>query len=169
MNRICSKLNSIHFFFFFFNFLLYKFYPVSFLIILIFRARPVVHLTTEFTVLPKIVDPNQCPSNTPWWVICCFWISLILLCKTILSFFFFVLQHNSNSVYVLHFEQWKQGFQEKYQWAFLISYLFLHSCDLSISKGFEFQSTLNLLDILCTDVNALHTGVFVKPECVSAF
>lgn len=32
-----------------------------------FRARPVIHLTKDFTVEPKIVDPNQCPVNTPWW------------------------------------------------------------------------------------------------------
>ncbi|KAM9336229.1 integrin alpha-3b [Symphorus nematophorus] len=29
------------------------------------RARPVIHLTKDFTVGPKIVDPNQCPGNTP--------------------------------------------------------------------------------------------------------
>uniref|UniRef100_A0A674ML96 Integrin, alpha 3b n=1 Tax=Takifugu rubripes TaxID=31033 RepID=A0A674ML96_TAKRU len=33
--------------------------------IALLRARPVVHLTTDFTVEPKIVDPNQCPANTP--------------------------------------------------------------------------------------------------------
>lgn len=67
--------------------------------------------------MPKIVDPNECPVNTPWCVICRFQISLILLCgvETILNVLFFVLQHNSKSVYVLYFEQWKQGFQERYQ------------------------------------------------------
>ncbi|XP_034415438.1 integrin alpha-3b isoform X2 [Cyclopterus lumpus] len=29
------------------------------------RARPVLHLTRNFTVKPKIVDPNQCPGSTP--------------------------------------------------------------------------------------------------------
>ncbi|XP_068611056.1 integrin alpha-3b [Brachionichthys hirsutus] len=29
------------------------------------RARPVIHLTKDFKVKPKIVDPNQCPGNTP--------------------------------------------------------------------------------------------------------
>lgn len=29
------------------------------------RARPVIHLTKNFTVGPKIVDPNQCAGNTP--------------------------------------------------------------------------------------------------------
>ncbi|KAF1374059.1 hypothetical protein PFLUV_G00245330 [Perca fluviatilis] len=29
------------------------------------RARPVIHLTKDFTVEPKIVDPNQCLGNTP--------------------------------------------------------------------------------------------------------
>ncbi|XP_070845958.1 integrin alpha-3b isoform X1 [Chaetodon trifascialis] len=29
------------------------------------RARPVIHLTQDFTVEPKIVDHNQCPGNTP--------------------------------------------------------------------------------------------------------
>ncbi|XP_068161196.1 integrin alpha-3b [Antennarius striatus] len=29
------------------------------------RARPVIHLTKDFTVEPKIVDPNQCPGNAP--------------------------------------------------------------------------------------------------------
>ncbi|XP_026206935.1 integrin alpha-3b [Anabas testudineus] len=33
--------------------------------IALLRARPVVHLTNDFTVKPKIVDPNQCPENTP--------------------------------------------------------------------------------------------------------
>uniref|UniRef100_A0A7N8XW53 Integrin, alpha 3b n=1 Tax=Mastacembelus armatus TaxID=205130 RepID=A0A7N8XW53_9TELE len=33
--------------------------------IALLRARPVVHLTHDFTVEPKIVDPNQCPGNTP--------------------------------------------------------------------------------------------------------
>uniref|UniRef100_A0A3B4TGA5 Integrin, alpha 3b n=1 Tax=Seriola dumerili TaxID=41447 RepID=A0A3B4TGA5_SERDU len=28
-------------------------------------ARPVIHLTKDFVVMPKIVDPNQCPGNTP--------------------------------------------------------------------------------------------------------
>uniref|UniRef100_A0A3Q3VQM3 Uncharacterized protein n=1 Tax=Mola mola TaxID=94237 RepID=A0A3Q3VQM3_MOLML len=29
------------------------------------RARPVIHLTKEFTVKPKIVDPNKCSENSP--------------------------------------------------------------------------------------------------------
>ncbi|XP_010793897.1 integrin alpha-3b [Notothenia coriiceps] len=29
------------------------------------RARPVIHLTKNFTVKPYIVDPNQCPGTTP--------------------------------------------------------------------------------------------------------
>ncbi|CAJ1080794.1 integrin alpha-3 [Xyrichtys novacula] len=29
------------------------------------RARPVIHLTRNFTVGPEIVDPNQCTGNTP--------------------------------------------------------------------------------------------------------
>ncbi|XP_070783240.1 integrin alpha-3b [Enoplosus armatus] len=29
------------------------------------RARPVIHLTQDFTVEPKIVDSNQCAGNTP--------------------------------------------------------------------------------------------------------
>ncbi|XP_028423117.1 integrin alpha-3b [Perca flavescens] len=29
------------------------------------RSRPVIHLTKDFTVEPKIVDPNQCLGNTP--------------------------------------------------------------------------------------------------------
>ncbi|XP_059181212.1 integrin alpha-3b [Centropristis striata] len=29
------------------------------------RARPVLHLTKDFTVGPKIVDPSQCPSTNP--------------------------------------------------------------------------------------------------------
>nr|XP_046233031.1 integrin alpha-3b [Scatophagus argus] len=29
------------------------------------RARPVIHLTKNFTVEPEIVDPNQCLENTP--------------------------------------------------------------------------------------------------------
>ncbi|KAI9518585.1 hypothetical protein NQZ68_035955 [Dissostichus eleginoides] len=29
------------------------------------RARPVIHLTKNFTVEPYIVDPNQCPGTTP--------------------------------------------------------------------------------------------------------
>ncbi|XP_074518763.1 integrin alpha-3b [Halichoeres trimaculatus] len=29
------------------------------------RARPVVHLTSDFNVEPKIVDPNKCTGNTP--------------------------------------------------------------------------------------------------------
>lgn len=33
--------------------------------IALLRARPVVHLTTDFVVMPKIVDPNECPVNTP--------------------------------------------------------------------------------------------------------
>ncbi|XP_034426036.1 integrin alpha-3b isoform X1 [Hippoglossus hippoglossus] len=32
--------------------------------IALLRARPVIHLTSNFTVEPKIVDPNQCPGNT---------------------------------------------------------------------------------------------------------
>eukprot|EP00064_Thunnus_orientalis_P006862 superscaffoldBa00000734_g6881 len=31
----------------------------------IFVARPVIHLTKDFNVKPKIVDPNRCPGNTP--------------------------------------------------------------------------------------------------------
>lgn len=33
--------------------------------IALLRARPVVHLTKDFKVKPKIVDPNKCPGNTP--------------------------------------------------------------------------------------------------------
>ncbi|XP_069012001.1 integrin alpha-3b isoform X1 [Embiotoca jacksoni] len=33
--------------------------------IALLRARPVVHLTKDFTVKPWIVNPNQCPGNTP--------------------------------------------------------------------------------------------------------
>ncbi|XP_065805378.1 integrin alpha-3b isoform X1 [Labrus bergylta] len=33
--------------------------------IALLRARPVIHLTRDFTVEPKIVDPNQCPENKP--------------------------------------------------------------------------------------------------------
>ncbi|XP_037319598.2 integrin alpha-3b isoform X2 [Pungitius pungitius] len=29
------------------------------------RARPVIHLTKEFNVEPKIVDPKECPASTP--------------------------------------------------------------------------------------------------------
>nr|XP_057917211.1 integrin alpha-3b [Doryrhamphus excisus] len=32
--------------------------------IALLRSRPVVHLTQDFTVEPKIVDPNQCQGNT---------------------------------------------------------------------------------------------------------
>ncbi|XP_058476580.1 integrin alpha-3b [Solea solea] len=33
--------------------------------IALLRARPVIHLTKDFHVEPKIVDPNLCPGNTP--------------------------------------------------------------------------------------------------------
>ncbi|XP_044193491.1 integrin alpha-3b [Thunnus albacares] len=33
--------------------------------IALLRARPVIHLTKDFNVRPKIVDPNRCPGNTP--------------------------------------------------------------------------------------------------------
>ncbi|XP_069373483.1 integrin alpha-3b isoform X2 [Paralichthys olivaceus] len=33
--------------------------------IALLRARPVIHLTNNFTVEPKIVDPKECPDNTP--------------------------------------------------------------------------------------------------------
>ncbi|KAK2884940.1 integrin alpha-3b isoform X2 [Channa argus] len=33
--------------------------------IALLRARPVIHLTNNFTVEPKIVDPNTCLGNTP--------------------------------------------------------------------------------------------------------
>lgn len=33
--------------------------------IALLRARPVIHLTKDFNVEPKIVDPNKCPGNTP--------------------------------------------------------------------------------------------------------
>lgn len=33
----------------------------------VLRTRPVIHLTKDFVVEPKIVDPNQCPGTTPWW------------------------------------------------------------------------------------------------------
>ncbi|XP_047464727.1 integrin alpha-3b isoform X2 [Mugil cephalus] len=33
--------------------------------IALLRARPVVHLTKDFTVEPKIVEPNQCADNKP--------------------------------------------------------------------------------------------------------
>ncbi|XP_074477189.1 integrin alpha-3b isoform X1 [Sebastes fasciatus] len=33
--------------------------------IALLRARPVIHLTKNFTVLPDIVDPNLCPESTP--------------------------------------------------------------------------------------------------------
>uniref|UniRef100_A0A3B4WC29 Integrin, alpha 3b n=1 Tax=Seriola lalandi dorsalis TaxID=1841481 RepID=A0A3B4WC29_SERLL len=33
--------------------------------IALLRARPVIHLTKDFVVMPKIVDPNQCPGDTP--------------------------------------------------------------------------------------------------------
>ncbi|XP_028331160.1 integrin alpha-3b isoform X1 [Gouania willdenowi] len=33
--------------------------------IALLRARPVIHLTKDFKVEPKIVDPNQCPKNAP--------------------------------------------------------------------------------------------------------
>ncbi|XP_062298399.1 integrin alpha-3b [Scomber scombrus] len=33
--------------------------------IALLRARPVIHLTKNFTVGPNIVDPNKCPGNTP--------------------------------------------------------------------------------------------------------
>uniref|UniRef100_A0A6Q2XUL8 Integrin alpha-2 domain-containing protein n=1 Tax=Esox lucius TaxID=8010 RepID=A0A6Q2XUL8_ESOLU len=36
--------------------------------IALLRARPVIHLFKNFTVQPKIVDPNACPpNNKPWW------------------------------------------------------------------------------------------------------
>ncbi|KAM7370993.1 hypothetical protein PAMP_010499 [Pampus punctatissimus] len=33
--------------------------------IALLRARPVIHLTEDFTAKPKIVDDNKCPGNTP--------------------------------------------------------------------------------------------------------
>ncbi|KAI3365602.1 hypothetical protein L3Q82_010686 [Scortum barcoo] len=33
--------------------------------IALLRARPVIHLNKDFSVEPKIVDPNQCSKNTP--------------------------------------------------------------------------------------------------------
>lgn len=33
--------------------------------IALLRARPVIHLTKNFTAEPKIVDPKQCPADTP--------------------------------------------------------------------------------------------------------
>lgn len=43
-----------------------------------------------------------------------------------------------------------------------LSAIFLHLCDLSISKGFEFQSSLNLLDMQGAQILMLHTLKFLK-------
>lgn len=39
---------------------------IGFYLLICFRARPVIHLTKEFKVEPKIVDPNECLENKPW-------------------------------------------------------------------------------------------------------
>lgn len=46
------------------------------------RARPVIHLTKEFRVEPKIVDPNNCNENSPWWGVILekFWPSQPYIC-----------------------------------------------------------------------------------------